>query len=53
MTTEEKIKGTSCPHCRQTTLSGTHNGCYNCGKVKHSTNGKVPYLKIKVRAANA
>lgn len=30
-----------CPHCRKDTGSGTHNGCYECRKVKHTTNGKI------------
>lgn len=30
-----------CPHCKGTTESGTHNGCANCGKVKHNQGGKI------------
>jgi hypothetical protein len=33
---------TRCPHCRKDTESGTHNGCYECGRVKHTSNGRIP-----------
>jgi len=29
-----------CPHCRQTTLSGTHTGCSGCRRVKHTPDGR-------------
>jgi hypothetical protein len=29
-----------CFHCRLKTETGTHGGCYNCGKVKHSFDGR-------------
>lgn len=31
---------TRCGHCRKDTESGTHNGCVECGRVKHTVNGK-------------
>ena len=31
---------TRCPHCRHDTESGTHNGCADCGMVKHTLNGR-------------
>lgn len=36
---EKFNSATKCPHCKGETESGTHNGCGQCGKVKH-TNGK-------------
>lgn len=32
-------KPVACPHCRRESTSGTHNGCHECGRVKH-TNGR-------------
>lgn len=31
---------TTCPHCRKPSDSGTHNGCYECGRVKHTYDGR-------------
>lgn len=38
---EARSTTTKCPHCRQDSESGTHNGCSNCGKVKHTSNGRM------------
>lgn len=32
---------TMCPHCRKMTEHGTHEGCYECGKVKSTLNGRI------------
>jgi len=31
---------TRCPHCNKDTHAGTHNGCVECGRVKHTANGR-------------
>lgn len=32
---------TMCIHCKKMTESGTHNGCGECGRVKHTPNGRI------------
>lgn len=41
-----------CPHCKQSSGTGTHGGCYTCGKVKHTYDGRK-LEKEKVKAASA
>jgi len=38
---------TRCPHCKGTTQSGTHNGCAQCGRVKHTIDGHKAQAKGK------
>lgn len=33
---------TPCPHCKHNTQSGVHGGCYDCGKVKTTKDGRLP-----------
>jgi len=47
-----KATETQCPHCRANTLSGKHNGCAKCGKVKHSMNGRILRGGTSVAAGN-
>lgn len=37
---DQKTTETKCNHCKVMSQTGTHGGCYNCGRVKHSPSGR-------------
>ena len=40
MSSKAKETTSPCRHCRAKSGTGTKGGCYNCGKVKHSHDGR-------------